>query len=63
MRRSNASDVRKKDMREKIELGLIEGLRYDKRALLLGLLVDAANVTERERLRAIGARHSVHEGK
>ncbi len=44
------------------------GLRYEKRALLLGLLVDAAermraDVAERERLTAIGARAFGHEGK
>ncbi|MDX3807433.1 MAG: type IV conjugative transfer system coupling protein TraD [Bosea sp. (in: a-proteobacteria)] len=71
MRRSDASDARKKDTREKIELGGLivkAGLRYEKRALLLGLLVDAAermraDVAERERLTAIGARAFGHEGK
>ena len=41
MRRSDATDARKKDTREKIELGGLiakAGLRYEKRALLLGLL-------------------------
>jgi hypothetical protein len=56
------SDTRKKDTREKIELGGLivkAGLRYEKRALLLGALLDAArrikaDEGERSRLRAIG---------
>lgn len=71
MRRSDATDVRKKDTREKIELGGLiakAGLRYEKRALLLGLLIDArerlhGNKAERERLMAIGAKAFGHEGK
>lgn len=71
MRRSDATDVRKKDTREKIELGGLiakAGLRYEKRALLLGLLIDAkerlhGNESERERLMAIGAKAFGHEGK
>ncbi|MGX1500523.1 type IV conjugative transfer system coupling protein TraD [Roseibium aggregatum] len=63
MRQASQSDARKKDTREKIQLGGLiakAGLRYEKRALLLGLLIDgasriAANETERERLTAIGA--------
>jgi hypothetical protein len=63
MVRRSISDARKKDTREKIELGGLivkAGLRYEKRALLLGLLIDAANRVraddnERLRLRAIGA--------
>ncbi|EPE93884.1 type IV conjugative transfer system coupling protein TraD [Rhizobium grahamii] len=63
MRRSTTSDVRKKDTREKIELGGLivkAGLRYEKRALLLGLLIDAAarlkgDAQERSRLAALGA--------
>ncbi|SSC64687.1 type IV conjugative transfer system coupling protein TraD [Ciceribacter selenitireducens] len=63
MRRTNSSDARKKDTREKIELGGLivkAGLRCEKRALLLGLLIDAAwrirgDETERLRLAAIGA--------
>ena len=63
MARSTTSDVRKKDTREKIELGGLivkAGLRYEKRALLLGALVDLSRRTkveagERERLMAIGA--------
>ncbi|WP_375049754.1 type IV conjugative transfer system coupling protein TraD [Bradyrhizobium sp. 8-10B] len=71
MRRSDATEVRKKDTREKIELGGLiakAGLRYEKRALLLGLLIDAAdrlraNEPERERLMAIGAKAFGHESK
>ncbi|MBY3123112.1 type IV conjugative transfer system coupling protein TraD [Rhizobium laguerreae] len=62
MARTMTSDARKKDTREKIELGGLivkAGLRYEKRALLLGALVDAvrrikADDTERSRLTAIG---------
>lgn len=53
---------RKKDTREKIQLGGLiakAGLRYEKRALLLGLLIEArrnlaGNAEERARLLAIG---------
>jgi hypothetical protein len=63
MVRRSISDARKKDTREKIELGGLivkAGLRYEKRALLLGLLIDAASrvkgdENERLRLTAIGA--------
>ncbi|AYG64256.1 MULTISPECIES: type IV conjugative transfer system coupling protein TraD [Rhizobium] len=63
MRRITISDARKKDTREKIELGGLivkAGLRYEKRALLLGLLIDAAgrlkgDEQERSRLTIIGA--------
>lgn len=56
------SEARKKDTREKIQLGGLiakAGLRYEKRALLLGLLIDGASRingddTERARLMAIG---------
>ncbi|RCI77236.1 conjugal transfer protein TraD [Brucella anthropi] len=62
MRRTTSSDARKKDTRDKIELGGLivkAGLRYEKRALLLGLLIDAAarfrnDAAERTRLMAIG---------
>lgn len=64
MKRSTTSEARKKDTREKIELGGLivkAGLRYEKRALLLGLLIDAAHriksdESERSRLAEIGAR-------
>lgn len=62
MARTMTSDTRKRDTREKIELGGLivkAGLRYEKRALLLGALVDAArrmkgDEGERSRLTAIG---------
>jgi hypothetical protein len=43
MNRTITSDARKKDTREKIELGGLivkAGLRYEKRALLLGALIE-----------------------
>lgn len=63
MARTTTSDARKKDTREKIELGGLivkAGLRFEKRALLLGALIDLSqrlktNDTERSRLTAIGA--------
>lgn len=63
MTRTMISDARKKDTREKIELGGLivkAGLRYQKRALLLGALIDVArriegDEGERSRLLAIGA--------
>jgi len=63
MRQASQSDKRRKDTREKIRLGGLiakAGLRYEKRALLLGLLIDGAQrikgeENERERLTAIGA--------
>ncbi len=62
MARMMTSDARKKDTREKIELGGLivkSGLRCEKRALLLGVLIDAArrikgDDSERSRLTAIG---------
>ncbi|CAN7674763.1 type IV conjugative transfer system coupling protein TraD [Pararhizobium sp. LjRoot235] len=64
MVRASTADARKKDTREKIELGGLvvkAGLRYEKRALLLGLLIDAASrikgdESERRRLTSIGAK-------
>lgn len=63
MARTMTSEARKKDTREKIELGGLivkAGLRYQKRALLLGALIDIArriegDKGERSRLIAIGA--------
>lgn len=63
MSRTMTSDARKKDTREKIELGGLivkAGLRYEKRALLLGALMELAGKIkgdegERSRLAAIGA--------
>lgn len=56
------TENRKKDTREKIQLGGLiakAGLRYEKRALLLGLLIDAkrrlaSSADERARLLVIG---------
>jgi len=64
MARIQTTADRKKDTREKIQLGGLivkAGLRYEKRALLLGMLIDAAqrargSEAERERLLAIGAK-------
>jgi hypothetical protein len=64
MRQASQSEDRKKDTREKIQLGGLivkAGLRYEKRALLLGLLLDGvdrirADAAERERLTAIGTK-------
>ncbi|KQT22622.1 conjugal transfer protein TraD [Roseiarcaceae bacterium H3SJ34-1] len=64
MDRTRRSDDRKKDTREKIQLGGLivkAGLRYEKRALLLGMLIDAAeraraSEAERERFAAIGTK-------
>lgn len=63
MARTTTSDARRQDTREKIELGGLivkAGLRYEKRALLLGALIDLrqrlkADEMERSRLMAIGA--------
>lgn len=62
MARTTTSDARKKDTREKIELGGLivkAGLRYEKRALLLGALIDLKHKLgeddgERIRLTEIG---------
>ena len=64
MARTMTSDARKKDTREKIELGGLivkAGLRYEKRALLLGMLIDAAeraraSEAERDRFAALGTK-------
>lgn len=64
MRQASQTEARKKDTHEKIQLGGLiakAGLRYEKRALLLGLLVDGASRiraddAERSRLLAIGER-------
>ncbi|WMT92936.1 conjugal transfer protein TraD [Pelagibacterium sp. H642] len=62
MRQAKQTEARRKDTREKIQLGGLivkAGLRYEKRALLLGLLLEAADrirgdETERARLLALG---------
>ncbi|MDO3445450.1 type IV conjugative transfer system coupling protein TraD [Agrobacterium sp. V1] len=64
MARKVTADARRKDTREKIELGGLivkAGLRYEKRALLLGALVELkgrlkSDESERNRLTAIGAK-------
>lgn len=71
MRRTSSTDARKKDTREKIGLGGLivkAGLRYEKRALLLGMLIDArrrikGDETEKSRLTAIGAQALSHDGE
>lgn len=63
MQRTMTTQARKKDTRDKIELGGLivkAGLRYEKRALLLGALIDLnrrlkSDDNERARLTAIGA--------
>ncbi len=64
MQQASQSEARKKDTREKIQLGGLiakAGLRYEKRALLLGLLIDGfsrikTDDNERARLMALGER-------
>ncbi|OJF91489.1 type IV conjugative transfer system coupling protein TraD [Pararhizobium antarcticum] len=71
MGRNAASDARKKDTRDKIELGGLivkAGLRYEKRALLLGALIDLdrrlkSDDTERVRLTSIGAEAFGNDGQ
>nr|ASK48390.1 conjugal transfer protein TraD [Agrobacterium deltaense] len=71
MHRTASSDARKKDTREKIELGGLivkAGLRYEKRALLLGMLIDAGrrikgDDAERSRLTTIGAEAFGRDGE
>ena len=63
MARTATTDARKKDARDKIALGGLivkAGLRFEKRALLLGALIELAtrlkaDSGERARLTAIGA--------
>jgi hypothetical protein len=71
MSRSITPDARKKDTRDKIELGGLivkAGLRYEKRALLLGALIDIAeriqgDEDERSRLASIGAKAFGYDDK
>ncbi|WP_172691172.1 type IV conjugative transfer system coupling protein TraD [Rhizobium rhizogenes] len=71
MDRTLSTDARKKDTREKIELGGLivkAGLRFEKRALLLGLLIDGRSriqddEQERARLTALGAEAFGHDGE
>jgi len=69
MRQASQTEARRKDTREKIQLGGLiakAGLRYEKRALLLGLLIDGADrirddETERARLTALGGKAFVDD--
>jgi hypothetical protein len=69
MRQASQTQARRKDTREKIQLGGLitkAGLRHEKRALLLGLLIDAAerirdDEAERARLLALGERAFLNE--
>ncbi|SCB49544.1 type IV conjugative transfer system coupling protein TraD [Rhizobium multihospitium] len=71
MARTTTSDARKQDTREKIELGGLivkAGLRYEKRALLLGALIELSQRLkedggERARLTAIGAKAFANESE
>ncbi|KQZ59786.1 conjugal transfer protein TraD [Rhizobium sp. Root149] len=71
MSRNVTSDARKKDTRDKIELGGLivkAGLRFEKRALLLGALLDLqkrlkSDDNERARLTAVGAEAFGNEGE
>ncbi|MDR6101822.1 hypothetical protein QE369_002019 [Agrobacterium larrymoorei] len=71
MAKSATAEARKKDTREKIELGGLivkAGLRYEKRSLLLGLLIDAnrrikGDQAEKARLAAIGAEAFGNDGE
>lgn len=71
MSRNATSDARKKDTRDKIELGGLivkAGLRFEKRALLFGALIDLrkrlrSDEKERPRLTAIGAEAFGNEGE
>ncbi|CUX68844.1 type IV conjugative transfer system coupling protein TraD (plasmid) [Agrobacterium tumefaciens] len=71
MAKGMTTEARKKDTREKIELGGLivkAGLRYEKRALLLGLLIDAskrikADEGEKARLATLGAEAFGNDGE
>ena len=71
MRQASSSEARRQDTREKIELGGLiakAGLRYEKRAVLLGALLELgqrlkADDAERMRLAAIGAKAFGHDGE
>lgn len=71
MRQSASAEARKKDTREKIELGGLivkAGLRFERRALLLGALIDLSqrlkrDDVERARLLAIGTEAFGHDGE
>lgn len=69
MRQAISTEARKKDTREKIELGGLiakAGLRYEKRAVLLGALIELRrrlenDETERSRLATVGAEAFGHD--
>ncbi|SCB37869.1 type IV conjugative transfer system coupling protein TraD [Rhizobium hainanense] len=71
MARTVTSEARKKDTREKIELGGLivkAGLRFEKRAMLLGALIELStrlktDAGERGRLTAIGAEAFTNDGE
>lgn len=71
MSKTVTSDARKKDTRDKIELGGLivkAGLRFEKRALLLGALIELrerlkSDDSERTRLTALGAEAFGNEGE
>ncbi|GLK70175.1 type IV conjugative transfer system coupling protein TraD [Ancylobacter dichloromethanicus] len=71
MRQASSTEARRQDTREKIELGGLiakAGLRYEKRAVLLGALIELgqrlkADDAERMRLAAIGAKAFGNDGK
>ena len=71
MRQASSTEARRQDTREKIELGGLiakAGLRYEKRAVLLGALIELgqrlkADGAERSRLAAIGAKAFGHDGE
>ncbi len=71
MGKISSTDARKKDTREKIELGGLiakAGLRYEKRAVLLGGLIELGrrlkgDEAERARLAAIGAEAFGRDGE
>ncbi|MBS7701570.1 MULTISPECIES: type IV conjugative transfer system coupling protein TraD [unclassified Chelatococcus] len=71
MRQASSSEARRQDTREKIELGGLiakAGLRYEKRAILLGALIELgqrlkADDAERTRLAVIGAKAFGNDGE
>ena len=71
MARTMSTDARRQDTREKIELGGLivkAGLRYEKRALLLGALVELGRRLEHDdaecaRLTQIGAEAFGRDGE
>jgi hypothetical protein len=71
MARTASSDARKRDTREKIELGGLivkAGLRFEKRAVLLGALIElqqrlAKDGGERDRLTAVGSKVFGNDGE